>query len=171
MKKLIYYLSTALLLLGVSCEQDEIDPGKVKFNELSGEWFVNYDHAVYGLDPFGVGYTRIITSSTASESETEMIITDESNFWDYRVKSAMSISDKTFGSVDQVDNLVADYGIKVIVENGKIIEDAVTLPSGLVADSIYFEIWFEDLEGATGIENDRLIVSGYRRTGFEEDEH
>ena len=43
-------------------------------------------------------------------------------------------------------------------------------PSGAVADSIYFELWFEDLEFATGITSDTLLVSGYRRTGFLEDE-
>lgn len=52
-----------------------------------------------------------------------------------------------------------------------IFKDAKTdLPSGAKSDSIYFEIFFEDLEGATGIPSDRLIVSGYRRTGFLEDE-
>jgi hypothetical protein len=43
-------------------------------------------------------------------------------------------------------------------------------PSGAIADSIYFELWFEDLEDATGLASDTLIVSGYRRTGFLEDE-
>jgi hypothetical protein len=31
-------------------------------------------------------------------------------------------------------------------------------------------LWFEDLEVQTGIASDTLIVSGYRRTGFLEDE-
>ena len=55
--------------------------------------------------------------------------------------------------------------------NGQIIPNSVSLPSGAIADSIYFEIWFEDLIDATEIENDKLIVSGYRQTGFPEDEH
>ena len=104
MKNTIYILISLLFLGLFSCEQEEIDPGKVKFNELSGEWFVNYDHTVYGLDPFDVGYTRIITSSTASESETEMIVTDEANFWDYRVKCVINAEDKTFGSNDTLNN-------------------------------------------------------------------
>jgi hypothetical protein len=155
----------------VSCSTEEIDPGKAANNELSGEWFVNYDHDVFGNDPFGVGYTRILTSTTASQSATDLIITDEENFWDYRVKARMDIAAKTFGSPDTLISYVDGYDIKVLIRNGKIIEDAVTTASGVVADSIYFEVWFEDLEGATGIPNDILKVSGYRRTGFLEDEH
>ncbi len=62
------------------------------------------------------------------------------------------------------------YDIKVLVRNGKVIKDVSLRPSGTIADSIYFELWFEDLEGETGIAGDTLIVSGYRRTGFLEDE-
>lgn len=83
----------------------------------------------------------------------------------------MDLSSKTFGSTDTLVSYIEDYDIKVLVRNGRIIEDAVTTASGVVADSIYFEVWFEDLEGATGIADDKLFVSGYRRTGFLEDEH
>ncbi len=34
-----------------------------------------------------------------------------------------------------------------------------------------FNTNFEDLEDATGIASDKLIVSGFRKTGFLEDEH
>ena len=87
MKKNIFYLAIALLFITVACETEEIDPGAAANNALSGEWYVHYDHNVYGPDPFGVGYTRILTSTTANMSATDLIITDESNFWDYRRKS------------------------------------------------------------------------------------
>lgn len=171
MNKTVYFLTIVFLFGLYSCEQEEIDPGKVKSNSMSGEWFVMYNHPVYGEDPFAVGYTSLITSSAASESSTEMIITDEANFWDYRVKSVFNESTNTFGSEDTLVNYISGYEIKVLVRNGRIIEDAVSLPSGVVSDSIYFELWFEDLEDATAIPNDVLLVSGFRRTGFLEDEH
>ncbi|NJK84708.1 MAG: DUF5011 domain-containing protein [Bacteroidales bacterium] len=171
MKKLHYIAGILLVFNFYSCEQEEIDPGKVKSNAMSGEWFVLYNHPVYGDDPFQVGYTRIITSSTAAESENEMIITDESNFWDYRIKCSFNEATNTFGGNDTLINYVSGYDIKVLVRNGQIIPDAVSLASGVMADSIYFELWFEDLEDATGIPGDTLLVSGYRRTGFLEDEH
>lgn len=171
MKKNILILIGALTFMMVACETEDIDPGAAANNDLSGEWFVHYDHSVFGADPFGVGYTRILTATTASESATDIIITDEANFWDYRVKAKMDISTKGFGSSDTLVSFVEDYDIKVLVRNGVILEDAVTTAAGVLTDSIYFEIWFEDLDGATGIVSDTLTVSGYRRTGFTEDEH
>ena len=81
----------------------------------------------------------------------------------------VNLDNLTFGSTDTVINQVPDYDIKMIVSNGKIYKDAVTLPSSLVVDSISFDIWFEDLEGATGIASDVLHVGGYRQSGFGED--
>ena len=63
------------------------------------------------------------------------------------------------------------FNRSVTQRNGRIFEDAITTAAGVVTDSIYFEIWFEDLEDATGFTSDTLFVSGYRRTGFTEDEH
>ncbi len=154
-----------------SCATEDIDPGAAANNELSGEWFVHYDHNFYGPDPFQVGYTRILTSTTASQSASELIVTDEDNFWSYRVKARMDVPSKTFGSQDTLISFVDGYDIKVLVRNGRIFEDAITTAAGVVTDSIYFEVWFEDLEGATGFASDTLFVSGYRRTGFNEDEH
>ena len=170
MKNILIFTVFFMCVLA-SCNTEEIDPGAAANNDLSGEWFVQYDHNVYGHDPFGVGYTRVITSTTASQSANELILTDEDNFWSYRVKVRTDIPSKTFGSTDTLINYIDDYDIKVLVRNGRIIEDAVNAASGVTTDSIYFEVWFEDLEGATGIASDTLIVSGYRRTGFLEDEH
>lgn len=170
MKNNILILVAFLVIIMASCKTEDIDPGKADNNDLSGEWFVEYNHPVFGHDPFGVGYTRLLTSTTASQSATELIITDEENFWEYRVKAKMDVASKTFGSADTLANYIHD-DVRVLIRNGKIIEGAVTTAAGVVTDSIYFEVWFEDLEGSTGIESDTLIVAGYRRTGFLEDEH
>ena len=161
----------ALTFIVCSCATEDIDPGAAANNELSGEWFVHYDHSFYGSDPFQIGYTRILTSTTASQLATELIVTDEDNFWSYRVKARMDVATKTFGSPDTLVSFVDGYDIKVLVRNGIIFEDAITTNAGVLTDSIYFEVWFEDLEDATGFASDTLFVSGYRRTGFTEDEH
>jgi hypothetical protein len=171
MKNNILILAAFLMIAMVSCKTEDIDPGAAANNDLSGEWFVEYNHNVYGHDPFGAGYTRLLTSTTASESATDLIITDEENFWSFRVKAKMDISSKSFGSPDTLTNYIPGNDIKVLIRNGKIFDDAVTTAAGVVTDSIYFEVWFEDLEDATGIPSDTLFVSGYRRTGFLEDDH
>ena len=138
--------------------------------DLAGEWFVHYDHPVYGADPWGIGYTSLITYNTAVDDGQEIWINDQGNFWTYQVKIPVDVADLTFGSADTVINSIDGYDIKVLIRNGKIIEKVSERPSGAIADSIYFELWLEDLEDQTGIASDTVIVSGYRRTGFLEDE-
>lgn len=170
MKIYISIITVCLTFIFISCQED-IDPGAAANNDLSGEWFVHYDHNQLGSDPFDAGYTRLITSTTASQSATELIVYDEGNFWDYRVKAIMDVSAKSFGGSDTLVSFIEDYDIKVLIRNGVILENSITTAAGVLTDSIYFEIWFEDLGDATGIVNDTLVVSGYRRTGFAEDEH
>jgi hypothetical protein len=162
MKNNILIMAAFLVIIMASCQTEDIDPGAAANNELSGEWFVEYNHEVFGHDPWGVGYTRLLTSTTASESANELIITDEENFREFRVKARMDISSKTFGSPDSLVDYI--HGVKVVITNGRIIENAVTTTAGVVTDSIYFDLYLRDLD-------ETLNVSGYRRTGFLEDEH
>jgi hypothetical protein len=171
MKRNIIFIVFVVLLFAACDLKDDYVVEKSAVVEAAGEWFVQYDHEVYGIDPFGAGLTSVITYNTASNSPDELWLSDEANFWWYTVKIPVNLADMTFGSTDTVVSVFDGYPIKVLVEKGRIIKDAATeLPSGVKSDSIYFEIYFEDLEAATGIPSDRLQVSGYRRTGFLEDE-
>lgn len=172
MKKNIFYLLLILLLFAACDEKEDWEQINSSTMEVSGEYWVHYDHTEYGADPFGVGYTKLIISNTANDDGKEIWISDEGNFWDYKVKIPTNVETLTFGGEQEVPSIVEGYEIGVKIMNGKIIENAVNnLASGVSADSIYFEVWFEDLEDATGIANDKLIVSGFRKTGFLEDEH
>ncbi len=170
MKKLALYTLGILLFSFMSCtEEAEVWDSSVL--DLSGDWMVRYDHEEFGEDPFGAGFSALTTFNTAADNGTEMWITDDGHFWDYKVKIDTDPEMLTFGSEKQVINSVDGYDIAIVIKNGKVIKDAVTQPSGFVSDSIYFEIWFEDLEESTGIAEDKLLVSGFRRTGFSEDLH
>jgi hypothetical protein len=169
MRKIILFaIVFGLITSFTSCEED-FEPGGTAVEELSGRWNVLYNHSVYGEDAFGAGKTEILTYNTADNSSSDIWLSDEANFWDYKVRIPVDLQNLTFGTEDTVVNAVTGYEIKILVRNGKIMEDAATPPSGLPVDSIYFELWFEDLEGSTGIANDTLFVSGYRYTGWEED--
>jgi hypothetical protein len=54
------------------------------------------------------------------------------------------------------------------VQQGKVLLKEGRSTSGVVTDSIYFEVSFDDDTPAYGT---TYIVSGVRRTGFLEDEH
>lgn len=170
MRNLIIIALFAMVVSSCDLKEDyEVEKSKVV--EAAGQWFVMYNHETFGEDPFGAGFTALKTFNTSADDGTEIWLTDEGNFWDYKVKIPIDLGSLTFGSEDTVISAVADYDIKVIVRNGKIIKNASVQPSGATTDSIYFEIWFEDLQDATEIPNDKLLVSGFRRTGFLEDEH
>ncbi len=171
MKKYILYF-TFLALIVSSCDlKEDYIVEKSEVVEFAGQWYLEYNHETYGEDPFGAGMTMTNIYNTAADDGNEIWISDDGNFWDYKVKVPVNLENMTFGSENIVTNMVDDYNIQVIIKNGKILFDASVQPSGTTTDSIYFEIWFEDLEDATGIANDKLLVSGVRRTGFLEDEH
>lgn len=170
MKKFIYSIfSLSLIVMLFSCEQ-EAEIWNSSTNGVDGNWYVYYDHSAYGHDPFNVGLSPLFTYNTAADNGQQIWLSDDGNFWDYKVRIPVNTSSLTFGGTDTVYSIVEDYEIQVIVNNGVIVEDAVKLPSGVMADSIYFEVWFEDLAGATGIAGDTLFVSGFRKSGFQEDE-
>ena len=158
MRKLLIYTLGILLFTAVSCtEEAEVwDSSTVDF---AGEWW-----AEHSVDGNGYGMAGLQTYNTAADDGTEMWITDNSHFWDYKVKCPVNTADLTFGGTDLI-NAVAGYDIKITIKDGKILKDAAHSNSGVVVDSIYFQIEFEDDPGVF------YQVSGLRKTGFAEDNY
>ncbi len=159
MKKYIAYFALIALIF-TSCDlKDEYEIEKSKVVDAAGQWWVNY------TDPSGdaSGYLMLQTYNTAADDGKELWITDEKGkFWDYKVKCPINISDLTF-SGNNLQNTA--YDIKIQLKNGKIIPNGGKSTSGVVVDSIYFELEFADEAGVL------YKVGGVRRTGFLEDEH
>ncbi len=139
---------------------------------VSGEYYADFVHTVYGSlsDPININIYN-----TAADDGKEVWIFDNGNWWDFKVKCPVNMSNNTFGSADTL--IDEQYGVKVIVRNGQILKEASLQPSGVMADSIYFEIWIENVPGWYNLnygtamgESDYLEVQGSRRTGFLEDE-
>jgi len=125
--------------------------------EISGEWWVDYfdgeDHS---------GLTKLIISNTSADDGTEIWISDEHNFWEYKVKCPVNMNQLTFTGSDLTD---IEHDILVQINGGKMLKNAAKSTSGLVTDSLYFEVEFEDNPGTI------YQASGWRKTGYLEDEH
>lgn len=157
MRNLIYIVLFALIFS--SCDlKDEYVVEKSKVVEASGQWWVNY------IDPGGdaSGYIMLNTFNTSADDGKEFWITDNGDWWDYKVKCPINIDALTFAGKDLVDTA---NDIKVQINNGKVIKNGGKSTSGVVVDSIYFELEFEDDPGVI------YKAAGVRRTGFLEDEH
>jgi hypothetical protein len=176
-----------------SCEMDDPEVEHTAVSEMSGEWFVQWDvqdPATGGWDPVA-GYTHIMTSNTSANTSTEMWIGDlfgdprnlasttVGTFWTFMVRANVNLDGLTFTANDKSIATVGakpatattpakppvPYDINVKIMDGKIIKDGSTPPSGTTTDSIQFQIEFEDDPGTI------YRASGYKRTGFLEDEH
>lgn len=178
MKK-IYYFAVLLLsmTLMTSCEKDEI--GGTATETTAGEWYVTVDAAdasgnvVEGLeDPFGLGRVHMITTNTAANLPTEMIVCDLGQFWDFKVKVSCNQENLTFQTNTTANNnMVADYeDINVTITGGKILPKAGRQNNGSPADSIVFYVSFSDDGNPAKYGYTNYKVSGVRYSGLEEND-
>jgi hypothetical protein len=161
-KKLIFILSMCFTLLLSSCEEDNYAPN-LHVQILAGEWIVSGD-------PYVDSWT-LTTSNTNDNSTNGLLLTDKESFWYFTVTVPAEPWNPSFGQKEVVTNQyyevsgteIVPYDIKVIVKNGIVTPNAVTLPSGWKADKIAFTLAFED-DGYT-----EYRIVGYRVSGFLED--
>lgn len=184
MKNILKGLLLFSIFGSVSCETMK-DP-ETKYAStfpISGEYWVQYSHindAGVKIYPFDhkEDYKALYIYNTSANNGAEVWITDtpnaddDANFWQYRAKISCSPASKAFGlaPLDSVINDIYGYDIKVAVYNGKIISSAALQPSGVMADSISFDLILEDT-GAFSAAGDTIKVNGFRKTGFTEDGH
>jgi len=87
------------------------------------------------------------------------------NFWSYKVKAQADLANKSFTASDSQNSA---YDSKVNILNGKVFKNGGHSKTGVVVDSIYFEIQFNDDVTPYGT---TYVVSGHKRTGFTADEY
>jgi uncharacterized protein YciU (UPF0263 family) len=163
MKK-IFLAITAVSMLFASCTKDE--PGGTATEALAGEWYVTVNVLLDGElyeDPYGYGNIHISTYNTAANLPTLMYVDDMANFWDFKVRANCDVNSLTFSTSDFAENESYTCGVKIT--DGKILLNAATTPSGMPADSIVFNVQFDDDDNAYTYQ-----FTGYRYTGLVGDE-
>ena len=177
MKQNILIIS-AIALLSVftlaSCDSD-VDPGGTRVEAMSGEW------VVYNSDFDAVFHLK--TSNAPNNEANKIIVTDRSaagtgaGFWGFTVRADCDLGTKTFSCTNvanefwtETNGVYTPYEIKISIRNGKITEETIELPSGVKADKIEFEIWFEDIVDEDLPADYYCKIVGYRYSGFLEDD-
>lgn len=184
MKKVLFIIAAAIVAFAISCQKDPI--GKTETAALAGQWYVIYNgvdadgNIVPGLEDFNEGYSLALTFSVASNVADSIWVSDteNSNLFGYQVKVPCNLGELTFGSETEEPNRHPDsYGQgegyisdKAVVSKGKILLGAAKTPSGMPADSIYFEVKFSDDAIAATYGFDHYQAVGYRYTGLKADD-
>jgi len=161
-RSISYILSIFFLIFLAACQKDYVVENTSTVN-MSGQWWAQ--HLVNGEDIYGAGMVEIQTYNTAKNDGKEMWITDDGNFWNYKVKCPIDYKNLTF-SGENLINAVAGYDITISIKNGKIMKNAAHSTSGTVVDSIYYEIEFSDDDPVRTYQ-----VSGIGYTGWEDDNY
>lgn len=192
MKKVLY--SAALLLLATltSCEKEDIE--NTATVNMAGQWYVQVDAVddagnpiKNGEDYFGFGRVLILTSNTAANSTSEMLIDDlgsfdvaagygNGNYPSYSLKSkinvdlgALTFSSNNATNLSDKNKFDSDL-YPITIEGGQILPGAGRQNNGSVADSIVFYVkyagdpWFPD-DGYA-----KYKVSGIRYSGLVEND-
>lgn len=173
MKKIFFYTAVliASLLFITSCEKEKI--GNTATEKLAGEWYVTVvgvdatGKVVFGdSDLYGLGRFLLDTYNTSANSTTEMWISDNKNFWDFKTKMTVDLKTLSFQATD-VQNVA--YDSKLTIKDGKILYGAATTPSGARADSIVFKVTFSDDTKPADMGFAAYQVAGFRYTGLTKD--
>jgi len=177
MKRIFLIIAVTTTLVTTSCKQEYENWYSAAY-ELSGEWIVTVTAVdangavVYEDDElFGIGSFELTTYNTAANSATEMWIDDNYHFWEFKVKTGINVDSKTF-NVNNAGNTYYDdpSDCLVTIKDGKILPGAATSPGGNPTDSIVFIVSFSDDPYPGMFGYDAYRISGYRKTGFLEDE-
>lgn len=173
MKKLIYLCMAILCMTFASCEKDEV--GGTATQALAGEWYVTVDavdanNNVTALDPYGMGKFLVSTFNTAANVSDQMWISDNGNFWNFKVKMTSDVQNLSFTTNGEAANAAYNkdgslYDCKVNVEGGKVLPGQGLTPHGTPADSIVFYVSFNDDEPGN-----KYKVSGIRYSGLTQDD-
>ena len=115
-----------LCMTFASCEKDEV--GGTATQALAGEWYVTVDavdanNNVTALDPYGMGKFLVNTFNTAANVSDQMWISDNGNFWNFKVKMTSDVQNLSFTTNGEAANAAYNkdgslYDCKVNVEGG-----------------------------------------------------
>lgn len=158
-KNILFFLLLTLGGVIASCQKEE-EIGGTATQDASGDWFVRYSDD--GGKTFHADYFHFATYNTAANTSNELWLDDLKTFWEMKGRVTLDLNNFTFKGT-KVKEVYNDITFDV---DGKILKGVAKGPgSKTPTDSIYMKVEFSDDAGT------EYILSGYKRTGFLEDEH
>ncbi len=174
MKNIKHILLVAFVAIAAMACRKDAEPGGTAVQEMCGEW------EVFVAEKNNTAPVRMQTSNVSDDDPSKLRLVCTNATYRFNFVASCNYSARTFSAT----NAPSEHWIStaypgttktmnVTVTEGKITEDAVTLPSGSKADKIEFKIKYNNIINAGVAEADDPTVYsfvGYRRSGFLEDE-
>ena len=166
MKKFIsiFVLALGLSLAMASCSTETDEPaGGTAVEAMAGHWVVVADIIEDGEvydDPYGIGEWDLYTYNTANNDADQMWISDAGNFWDFTLKTPISLDNMTFACTDVYIYDGDDGPVTCTITDGKVIKNGGKNVNGKPTDAIEFKIEYADDPGTI------YYIHGVRYAGF-----
>jgi hypothetical protein len=117
-----------------------------------------------------MGKFLVNTFNTAANVSDQMWISDNGNFWNFKVRMTSDVQNLSFTTNGEAANAAYNkdgslYDCKVNVVGGKVLPGQGLTPHGTPADSIVFYVSFNDDEPGN-----KYKVSGIRYSGLTQDD-
>lgn len=171
------YIIVALLFFALASCKKEVEQKGTPVQDMAGEWWVQIylNGELYDDDD---SYYHIFTYNTAS-FDADKLWVDASEAWPFVSKATVNygslsflesepVTDDFYKKAYPANNFPLDT---ITITGGNVVKSVSKPTSGTITDSINIEfvstIW-EELDLDAG---DRYSLRGYRRTGFQADDH
>ena len=158
------FLIAGIVAVGFSSCSKKPEIGGTEMEKMANEWWVQLYHQDGTLAVPATYHGHIATYNSAANGG-EIWIDDQAEIWDFKIKAKADVANMTF-SANKAVSVVPGYNIWVTVTEGKILENVGKSKSGVVTDSIYMKVVFED--DPTG---ETYTIRGHARTRFSEDDY
>lgn len=161
MNRYLLSIIIASLVMGLfSCEtMEEPDIKNTSTWPLNGEYWVKYEDPA-GNAIFSTRHKMIITNTSANKGDS-ILVSDQGT--GFKFKAAANMEGLSFN----VSDYPVDDTTNLSISNGKLMVDATqTKSEKVVTDSLYME-----MEVVTPSGTQQLTISGYKYTGWPEDNY
>ncbi len=166
MKNILKYFALAAVVFTTACDKDP-DIWQTNTKDINGTWEVTIVQDDETLVSHEDGCQVYIYNTNANDDNI-WIETDDA-LLPYKVKANSVPANLSFQGNDVVE--LPDYGVTIkevrngiVVKKGVQVQPEFLLGGPVVADSIYFEVLYQDQEDG---QDYILKYSGYRHTGWE----
>lgn len=147
-----------------SCDlAKDVKPTGTAVQDMAGDWFILQNNLTDGIN--GTAWKRVVTYNTSANDNDTLWLNTRSALLsgtNFVAKVPVTISQLTYNATSDLKTTTT---ATVSILEGKVLKGVATTSGGNKSDSIFIKYSISNKPGK------EYSLSGYKRTGFLEDEH